>query len=231
VTLVSTGDELRPPGSAPSPGKIPESNGVALRAMAAGAGAIARIAPFVPDEPAATERALRDALRGTDLLVTVGGVSVGDHDLVRPALERVGVTLDFWKVAMKPGKPLAVGRCGDAIILGLPGNPSSALVTFALFGVPLLRAMQGDARPSAPPLRGRLARAIAHEPGRDEFLRAAIEYAPDGLVVMPLANQASGAVTSMSRADALVRVPSVSTGLAAGDLVCVLSFADLGAGA
>jgi molybdopterin molybdotransferase len=228
VTIVSTGDELRAPGSAPAPGTIPESNGAALRAMAERAGAMTRLAPFVPDDREATERAFDEALRATDLLVTIGGVSVGDHDLVRPALERVGVTLDFWRVAMKPGKPLAVGRRGDAIVLGLPGNPASAMVTFALFGVPLLRAMQGELRPVAPPVRARLARPIAHEPGRVEFVRATLERVPGGLVAHPLANQASGAVVSMARANALVCVPQEARGLEAGELVDAFDFADLG---
>src|SRR5690606_31040069 len=98
--------------------------------------------PYVRDERSATERAFAAALGEADVVVTIGGVSVGDHDLVRPALEAIGVTLDFWRVAMKPGKPLAVGRYArpgrrEAIVLGLPGNPASAMVTFALFGVPL----------------------------------------------------------------------------------------------
>jgi molybdopterin molybdotransferase len=229
VTIVGTGDELRAPGAPGAPGSIAESNGVALRAMVRAAGGIARVAPFVGDDAAATERAFASALEGTDVLITVGGVSVGDHDLVRPALERVGVSLDFWKVAIKPGKPLAVGRKGARVVLGLPGNPVSALVTFALFGAPLLRAMQGDRAPVPPARRGRLTRPVKHAPGKLELVRATLEHAGDGLRVTPLANQASGAAVSLARADGLACVPSACEGLAEGAEVDVWTLDDLGA--
>jgi len=109
VTIVCTGDELRAPGDPARPGSIPESNAVGLRALAERAAAIVRIAPLVGDNREATARAVADGVLRSDLLVTVGGVSVGDHDVVRPALERAGVSLEFWKVAIKPGKPLAMG--------------------------------------------------------------------------------------------------------------------------
>jgi molybdopterin molybdotransferase len=228
VTILGTGDELRAPGGSPAPGTIPESNGVALRAMATHAGAIARVGPAVKDDREATERAFDAALRGTDVLITVGGVSVGDHDLVRPALEAIGVTLDFWKVAIKPGKPIAVGRRGDAIVIGLPGNPASAMVTFALFCAPLLRALQGDRAPVAAPVRARLGKAITREAGRTEFVRASIERDAGVLSVRPLGNQASGAVTSMAAADGLLRIPADATAIAEGDEVDVLLASELG---
>jgi molybdopterin molybdotransferase len=228
VTFVGTGDELRSPGTAPMPGTIPESNSVALRAMAVMAGAIPRVAPFVQDDPVATERALAEALRSTDLLVTIGGVSVGDHDLVRPALEAVGVILDFWKVAVKPGKPMAVGKRGDAVVLGLPGNPASAMITFALFGVPMLRAMQGDACPLPSFEPATLAQAISREPGRTEFLRATARRDKASLIATPLRNQSSGAVTSMAEADALVRIHAEQGALAQGDAVDLLWLRELG---
>jgi molybdopterin molybdotransferase len=233
VAILATGDELRRPGTDPRPGTIPESNTVALRAMARRAGARARSLPYVRDDRAASERAFAAALDEADVVVTIGGVSVGDHDLVRPALEAVGVTLDFWKVAMKPGKPLAVGRCPragrrDAIVLGLPGNPASAMVTFALFGVPLLRALQGDARPFPAARRARMARAHARRPGRIEFPRASIARGDAGeLVATTLGNQASGAVTTMAQADALVVVPAEANDVAAGAEIDVLLLSDL----
>lgn len=232
VAVLATGDELRRPGTDAVPGSIPESNTVALRAMAKRAGAVARAHPYVRDDPGATERAFAAALEEADVLVTIGGVSVGDHDLVRPALEAVGVTLDFWRVAIKPGKPLAVGtkrRPGrrDAVVLGLPGNPASAMITFALFGLPLLRAMQGDAKPFPAFLRARMTRAHAHDPGRLELARAQLSQADEGLLVTTLGNQASGAVTSMAQADALVCIPEHVNGVAAGDEVDVLSMSDL----
>jgi molybdopterin molybdotransferase len=153
-------------------------------------------------------------------------VSVGDHDLVKPALEAAGVTIDLWRVAIKPGKPLVVGRkpggARDKVVLGVPGNPSSAMVTFALFGVPLLRALQGDRRPFPASSRARMTRALAHEPGRREFARASLTPSDDGLLVTPLGNQASGAPTSMAEADALVCIPEDRGNVAAGEEVEVL---------
>jgi molybdopterin molybdotransferase len=229
VTLLATGDELRVPGTADRPGTIAESNCVALRAMAERAGASARVGPFVPDDAGATERAIEDALATSDVVVTIGGVSVGDHDLVRPALEKVGVALEFWRVAIKPGKPLAVGRRGRTIVIGLPGNPSSAMVTFALFGLPFLRALQGDARPFPFPVPATLGADVAREPGRLEFARATLARGDDGLVATLLPNQASGAVTSMAVADALVQLPAERGALAAGTAVAALLLEDLGA--
>jgi molybdopterin molybdotransferase len=227
VTILSTGDELRMPGSAPRPASIPESNGVALSAMVSDAGGIAHLAPIVSDDARATAEAITLALCSCDVLVTVGGVSVGDHDVVRPALEKAGVSLDFWKVAIKPGKPLAVGQGPSTHVLGLPGNPASALVTFGLFGVPLLRAMQGDLRPLPPILRARLTRSVRHAKGRMEFLRAELVPTPESLTVRPFDNQASGALTSFALADALAIVPAEAEGLEAGTMVDVIRLSDL----
>jgi molybdopterin molybdotransferase len=232
VTILATGDELRRPGTDALPGTIPESNTVALRAMARRAGAQTRAQPYVRDERAATERAFAAALEESDVVLTIGGVSVGDHDLVRPALEAVGVKLDFWRVAIKPGKPLAIGRFArsgrrDAIVVGLPGNPASAMITFALFGVALLRAMQGDLRPFPAFARARMTRAHAHDPGRLELARAVVSQADEGFSVTTLGNQASGASTTMAQADALVCIPEAATGVGAGDEVDVLLMSDL----
>jgi len=141
-------------------------------------------------------------------------------------MEAEGVTLDFWKVAIKPGKPLVVGRAGNTIVLGVPGNPASAMVTFALFGVPLIRAMQGDRRVLPVATRAKLAAPLKREAGRLELYRAVLE---DGVVRL-LGNQASGAIVSMAHANALAVVPAETTALAAGDLVDVHSFAELGLG-
>jgi molybdopterin molybdotransferase len=229
VTLIGTGDELRAPGSTPVSGRIPESNGPALRAMAKRAGAHARVAPLVRDDRDSMTHAFEAALRGTDLLVTVGGVSVGDHDLVRPVLEDLGVQIDFWKVAIKPGKPLLVGRRGDAIVLGLPGNPTSAMVTFALFGVPLLRATQGDMRPAFAPMRAQLSHDVAHSPGRLDFIRATVAREKTGLIATPLSNQASGATTSMAGADALLCIEADRAKALAGEWADLLLLDEIGA--
>ncbi|MGO8999582.1 MAG: gephyrin-like molybdotransferase Glp [Polyangiaceae bacterium] len=230
VTILSTGDELRAPGAQGGPATIPESNGIALRAMAEHAGASVRVAPIVRDDRGETERAISVALDGCDVLVTVGGVSVGDHDWVRPALEGTGVSLDFWKVAIKPGKPLVLGRRGRSIVIGLPGNPASAMITFALFGLPLLRAMQGDRSPLAPRRRARCSGFTRAEPGRTEFVRVTLLRGADGdFWATPLVNQASGAASSLAHADALLVVPADATRIERGEGCDILLLEELGA--
>jgi molybdopterin molybdotransferase len=208
VSVLCSGDELRSPGEPGRAGSIAESNGYFVAATARAAGAIARIGPFVRDDREAATRSVAEALRGSDMVVTIGGVSVGDHDVIRPALEAAGVTLDFWRVAIKPGKPLAVGRCGATHVLGLPGNPASASLTFLLFGVPLLRALQGDVAPLPARIRARVIGSLRRKPGREEFLRARLEMVEGEPRARLLANQASGAVTSFAEADTLVVVPA-----------------------
>jgi molybdopterin molybdotransferase len=181
----------------------------------------------VRDDPGAVDRALSDALEGTDVLVTVGGVSVGDHDVVRPAFERAGVALDYWKVAIKPGKPLAVGSRGGTHVLGLPGNPASAIVTFALFGAPLLRALQGDARPLAPVLPVRLAADRKRQRDRLELARATLEVQQGVLVARPHDNQSSGAATSLASSDGLVMVPSGDGVVPRGTLLDFVRWGDV----
>jgi molybdopterin molybdotransferase len=148
---------------------------------------------------------------------------VGDYDVVRPALEAAGATLDFWKVQIRPGKPLLFGRAGKTRILGLPGNPVSAQLTFGLFGLPLLRALSGE-RDVFPRFHSaRLLADLKQKPGRLGFYRA--RSSADG--VLPLGNQASGNVLSLARADALIAVPADSTGFAAGEQVEILRLAEL----
>jgi molybdopterin molybdotransferase len=234
VTILSTGDELRAPGTRAEDGggtSIPESNGVALQMMSARAGAIARVAPIVPDDRAATERAIATAMDGCDVLVTVGGVGAGDHDWIHPALERNGVTLEVSRVAMKPGKPIVLGRNGRSIVLGLPGNPASAMITFALLGVPLLRALQGDVAPLAPRRRARCAGGIARaEAGRTELVRVRVSRGADGETwATPARNQASGATSSLADSDALLVVPDSATRIADGEPCDLFYLEDLGA--
>jgi molybdopterin molybdotransferase len=223
VAILCTGDELRAPGDAPRLGSIPESNGPALAAMTGLAGGDALQLAFTGDDLARTTSRVREALAASDVLVTVGGVSVGEHDHVKAALEAAGATLDFWKVKIRPGKPLVVGHAGRTRVLGLPGNPVSAQVTFALFGVPLLRALQGDRQPVAPRRHARLATPARHSPGRESFLRGVL--AGDEVRLLP--NQASGAPTGMAWASCLLVVPAESEGLSAGEEVEVIAFADL----
>lgn len=223
VTIVSTGDELRKPGSAPRPASIPESNGIAIAGLATVAGAVAALGTSSSDEQSDTERLLRGALESSDVVVTIGGVSVGDYDVVRPALEAAGVSLDFYKVAIKPGKPLTVGRRGSTMVIGLPGNPVSAQVTFALFGVPLLRRMQGERRDAPPARRMRVGAAVKQRTGRRGFYAARVE----GDVATPLPGQSSGSTTSLAWADALIVVPQDSEGYEAGATADVLLLSDL----
>lgn len=223
VSLLCTGDELRDPGSAPRLGSIPDSNGPSLSALARRAGAEVTLLPRTGDELEPTRSSIRRALAASDVLLTVGGVSVGDHDLVKQALEAEGVVIDFWKVKIKPGKPLAFGRFGAGWVLGLPGNPVSAQLTLALFGLPLLRALQGDSRPFPAFERVRLGSSIAQKPGRLGFYRARSE----GGVAHLMQNQASGAPNGLASADVLVLVPAESSGLEAGAETDALRLADL----
>ena len=227
VVVVATGNELRTPGEAGPTGTIAESNAYFVAAACRRAGALALVAPFVRDDAASAERAFSEALDGADLVVTIGGVSVGDHDVVRPALEAVGVAIDFYKVAIKPGKPVTVGSRGKTLVLGLPGNPASASLTFLLFGVPLLRAMQGDraavSRGERLPVRGHLER----KPGRREFARATFEVEGGVRRARLMTNQASGAVTSFAMAEALVVIPEDAAVVNEGDVLDVLRIADL----
>jgi molybdopterin molybdotransferase len=223
VTIVCTGDELRAAGAPGSASSIPESNGLCTAIEAERVGARAELAELAADDAATTVRSLTGLLGTTDVLITIGGVSVGDYDVVRPALEAAGATLDFWKVQIKPGKPLVFGRAGKTRIMGLPGNPVSAQLTFALFGLPLLRALQGE-RDVLPKFHhARLLADLRQKPGRLGFYRA--KSGSEG--VMPLGNQASGNVVSLAEADALIAVPADSTGFAAGEQVEILKLAEL----
>jgi molybdopterin molybdotransferase len=226
VTVLCTGDELVSPGGAPGPGEIFESNSAPLVALARQAGAAVRVAPIAADDERATIEAVAGALEGSDVLVTVGGVSVGDRDHVRPALEHAGVSLDFWKVAIKPGKPLAVGRRGEMYVLGVPGNPASAMVTFVLFGMPLLRGLQGDAHPAPAWLPVRLALGRRRSPDRVEFVRASLSVEGGSLIATALDNQASGAATSLAASDGIAAVRPGEAPLAAGAAVEFLRWLD-----
>jgi molybdopterin molybdotransferase len=223
VTILCTGDELRTPGSPARAASIPESNSVVIAALATTAGAVVIAAERSSDVLDETRARIATALETSDLVITIGGVSVGDYDVVRPALEAAGVTLEMYKVAMKPGKPLTLGRRGETLVLGLPGNPVSAQVTFALFGLPLLRLMQGDRAATAKTRRYRLAVPLRQKPGRRGFYAATI----DGDVITPLAGQASGSTVNLARAEALVVVPEDSSGYDANHDVNAYVLSDL----
>lgn len=218
VTLLCTGDELRAPGEAPREASIPESNSVALAELARRAGAQVQLAPLARDDKAILAQTLRDASRRCDLVVTVGGASVGDHDVVQSALRAAGGDIDFWKVRVKPGKPLMFAQLGSSLVLGLPGNPGSAWVTFAVFAMPLLRALQGDRQPTALPHRAVLLERLAHKPGRRGYVAATLHSHG----VVPLGHQSSGSALALARANTLVIVEEYQGDLEPGTLVDLL---------
>ena len=215
VTILSTGDELVPPGQPLAPGQIYESNGVLLAALVEASGAIVAEVKTVRDDPVAIEATLRVAVETADVLILSGGVSVGERDYVKPALARVGVEADFWRVAVKPGKPFLFGQAGvGATVFGLPGNPVSSFVTFLLFVRPALRRMMGATvvTPAAHSVRAGV--ALENRDPRPHYVRGRIEageFRPEG-------RQESHALFGLSRSDALVRVPAGGA-IAAGDVV------------
>jgi molybdopterin molybdotransferase len=215
VALLATGDELVPVDRTPSPGQIQDSNSHMLAAACSEAGAEPVLLPMAGDSRPALRRALAGAT-GCDVLVTTGGVSVGDRDLTRSMLESMGTRLAFWRVAIRPGKPLAFGRWGRRAVFGLPGNPASALVTFEIFVRPALRALAGLAGPSRPVLPARLGEAFEKDPRLTYYVRARARLAGGALWVEPLATQSSGALTSATGFDALAVLPAGTARLRRG---------------
>jgi molybdopterin molybdotransferase len=206
VAVLTTGTELRPPGSELAPGEIYESNGAMLSTALAETGALTEQLPSVADD----ERAHREAIgRGLEanVLVTSGGVSVGEHDLVRRVEAELGVEEIFWGVAVRPGKPVSFGVRLDTLVFGLPGNPVSALVGTLLFVNPALRALQGEAEPRPRFERGKLATAVRPDPRRDSLLRATTVPTPSGVELVPVSGQESHMIVRAARADALLCVP------------------------
>jgi molybdopterin molybdotransferase len=202
VAVLATGTELRKPGEQLALGEIYESNSVLLAAQLGQSGVEATVLPVVADDPAVTRAALERALEH-DVLITSGGVSVGPHDLVRATLAELGATEVFWRVAVKPGKPIAFAVRGDTLVFGLPGNPVSSLVGFELFVRPALMALQG-AREAAPEyLPGRLAHSVRRNSQRDQLVRARRE----GDQLVPLSGQDSHMIVRAAAANALVLVP------------------------
>jgi molybdopterin molybdotransferase len=218
VAIVTTGTELRRPGSELADGQIYESNGVMLAGLLAEAGAIVERLDGVADDEAAHRDALAAAL-GADVVVSSGGVSVGPHDLVRRTLAELGAVEDFWGVAMRPGKPLAFSVRGATLVFGLPGNPVSSLVGALLFVLPAIRALQGSTM-AAPRFRlGTLGAAVGRRPSRDDYQRAALEERDGAVVLYPLAGQDSHMIVRAAAADALVHIPRGEGELEAGATV------------
>lgn len=217
VAILPGGDELVPPGAEPQPGQIVSSNDLAIAALAREAGAEVRLLPIARD----TEESLVagfQAAQGADLLVTIGGASVGDHDLIGKVAQEQGLDRAFYKILMRPGKPLMAGRLSNSALLGLPGNPVSAMVCGIVFMQPLIRAMQG-LPPQLPLGRARLARDLPPEGPRMHYLRASLAEGADLPLIDPFADQDSARLSLMSQADALFVRPANDPEKSAGDLV------------
>jgi molybdopterin molybdotransferase len=231
IAILATGDELVAPGGSLGPAQIVASNNFTVAGIVEACGGIPTDLGIARDNIAELGAAIREALDGKfDVLVTLGGASVGDHDLVQKALVAAGMELDFWKIAMRPGKPLMHGRLGDLRVLGLPGNPTSSTICAILFLLPLIRALHGESDPGFDPTRSaRLGVAMAPNGPRQDFVRCALARDPDGaLVATPAELQDSSLVKVMARADGLIVRPSNAAAARAGDPCRVIAFDELG---
>ena len=218
VAIVVTGDELVEPGAELAPGQIRNSNLHALVAQTERAGATASLREHVGDDFEQTRDALALALDSADVVCVSGGVSVGPHDHVKPALAELGVTERFWGVRLQPGKPTWFGVRDGTLVFGLPGNPVSAMVTFHLFARPAIRALQG-ADPGILTGVARLGEPLRRNPKRDQMVRVRLDQDDDGWVARPTKAQMSHVLTSMLGADALACVPAGDGDVEAGDRI------------
>ena len=224
VAVLATGDELVMPGSTPGPGQIVYSNGYALRALIRHAGAEVIDLGIAADTMDATSAAIRRARElNADVLVTTGGASVGDHDLVKRALESEGTQMAFWRIAMRPGKPMMSGRLNAMRILGVPGSPVSSYVCSFLFLVPLIRALSGRATCDHPVESAVLGRDLAANDMRQDYLRASLDIGPTGQMrATPVAHQDSSLMANLASADALIIRPPHAPAAAKGTSVSIL---------
>ena len=220
VAVLSTGDELVAPDAPLGPGQIPDSNTYALCGLVLEAGAIPLSLGIAPDRRDVLVDRFRQGLHA-DVIVSSAGVSVGDRDFVREAVESLGARLDFWKVNMRPGKPLTFGRIGERFFFGLPGNPVSSMVTFELFVRPVLRRLGGHRSLRRPIVEARALEPIDNPGSRPGYLRVRLERLDGGLGARPTGSQGSGILRSMLLADGLA-VVSGDTRIPKGDLVDVI---------
>ncbi len=225
VAIVSTGDEIVAPGQALGPGQIHSSNTHALTGWVHRAGGIAIDCGIAPDTIEGTREAFRRAL-DADIIVSTGGVSVGDFDVVRQALTDEGAQMHFWKVRMKPGKPLAFGTIGGRPAFGLPGNPVSCQVGFLQFVRPYIRMAMGDPAPYLPVVDAHWNATINKRPGRPEFIRVVLTWSNGRLQATKTGSQSSGQQTSMVQAQGLAMLPTDSSGAKPGDPVAVQLLTD-----
>ena len=220
VAILATGDELVSPGGTLGPAQIIASNNFAIAGIVEASGGVAIDLGIAIDELGALKAAINRAREAeVDVLVTLGGASVGDHDLVQKALVSSGMDLGFWRIAMRPGKPLMHGRLGPLRVLGLPGNPTSSVVCAILFLRPLLRALHGETSPGADlSLPARLAVDVPANGVRQDYMRAFLGHSDDGfLLATPVTNQDSSLVKTMARAESLIVRPPNASAAKAGD--------------
>lgn len=228
IALLATGDEIALPGEPLPPGGIVSSNAHALAALVRSAGGEPLVLPVARDDRAAIA-AVADAAERTDMLLTTGGASVGDHDLVIAGLTSRGLAVDFWKIAMRPGKPLIFGRLGPVPVIGLPGNPVSALVCAILFMLPALARLCGLPGAPAPVTTAVLGAAMGPNDGRADHVRAALRRGPDGQwIAMPFPVQDSAMLRRLAMADALILRPPYAPALPEGANVPVIRLESLG---
>jgi molybdopterin molybdotransferase len=220
VAILSTGNELEGLREPIDPDKIPDSNTYAVMAQVQALGIEPVLLGIARDEPVELERYLRSGLN-FDVLLVSGGTSVGVHDYVRPTIEKLGVEMKLWGVAIRPGYPLAFGSTGTTAVFCLPGNPVSSMVCFEEFVIPALRRMMGNPRLFRRTVTAGLAHPVKFRPGRTEFIRVQLTRDAEGYIASSTGTQSSGMLLSMARADGLMVVPADCTGLAEGDQVTV----------
>jgi molybdopterin molybdotransferase len=224
VGILSTGDEIVMPGDPIGPHQIVSSNALALAAFVTACGGVPIQVGNAPDDPDALRR-IATAAQGTDLFVTTGGVSVGEHDLVRDVLSEEGLAIDFWQIAMRPGKPLMVGRYRGVPMVGLPGNPVSTLVCSLLFLKPALEKLSGLPENSEPRMTARLGVALKQNDRRQDYLRSRLQRARDGaLEVVPFEVQDSSMMRPLAASECLVIRPPHAPAVAAGSDVPIIAF-------
>jgi molybdopterin molybdotransferase len=221
VAVLTTGTELRQPGEELAEGQIYDANGPMMRAALLTSGAGVEHIPAAADTADAHRAALTRAL-AHDVVISSGGVSVGPHDLVRSVGQELGVREVFWRIALRPGKPLAFGVRGATLVFGLPGNPVSSLVCFELFVRPALLALQGARSVRPAWISGVLGAAVARNPGRDDLIRVRLETVEDSTVLLPVHGQQSHQIAITAQADALARIPMGTGEVPAGTEVACL---------
>nr|WP_082700407.1 gephyrin-like molybdotransferase Glp [Magnetospirillum sp. XM-1]CUW38632.1 Molybdopterin molybdenumtransferase\ len=226
AAVFSTGDEIRDPGTELAPGCIYDTNRFTASGLLRALGAEVTDLGILPDRFETIRDALAEAARSHDLILTSGGVSVGDEDHVKPAVLALG-SLDFWRLAIKPGRPVALGEVAGTPFVGLPGNPVAVMVTFMAIARPMVLRLMGAAQTALPRYSVEAGFAFKHKPGRREYLRARLAHMDGRLVAAKFTSDGSGVLTSMTWSDGLVDVPEDRGDIAPGEMVDFLSYADM----